>query len=86
MVGFYLGEKCFGFNNKRCSSNQNTFHINKNDPHIIKFSWKYVWGNLIQSTLVISKSKGLSEILRVIRTSSYQIWRMGEINKSNSHI
>ena len=30
----------------------------------------------IQSTLVISKSKGLSEILRDIRTSTYQICRI----------
>ena len=32
----------------------------------------------IQSTLVISNSKGLSEILRDIRTSTYQIWRIEE--------
>ena len=32
----------------------------------------------IQSTLVISKSKGLSEILRDIRTSTYQICRIEE--------
>ena len=32
----------------------------------------------IQSTLVISNSKGLSEILRDIRTSTYQICRIGE--------
>ena len=36
----------------------------------------YVYVNiLVQSTLVISKSKGLSEILRDIRTSTYQICR-----------
>ena len=34
----------------------------------------------IQSTLVISKSKGLYEILRDIRTSTYQICRTGENN------
>ena len=33
---------------------------------------------IIQSTLVISKSKGLSEILRDIRTSTYQICRIEE--------
>ena len=33
---------------------------------------------VIQSTLVISKSKGLSEILRDIRTSTYQICRIEE--------
>ena len=32
----------------------------------------------IQSTLVISNSKGLSEILRNIRTSTYQICRIEE--------
>ena len=32
--------------------------------------------NVIQSTLVISNSKGLSEILRDIRTSTYQICRI----------
>ena len=32
----------------------------------------------IQSTLVISKSKGLSEILRDIRTSTYQICKIEE--------
>ena len=34
--------------------------------------------NLIQSTLVISNSKGLSEILRDIRSSTYQICRIEE--------
>ena len=33
---------------------------------------------LIQSTLIISNSKGLSEILRDIRTSTYQICRTEE--------
>ena len=33
---------------------------------------------VIQSTLVISNSKGLSEILRDIRTSTYQICRTEE--------
>ena len=32
----------------------------------------------MQSTLVISNSKGLSEILRGIRTSTYQIFRIEE--------
>ena len=32
----------------------------------------------IQSTLVISKSKGPSETLRGIRTSTYQIWKIEE--------
>ena len=41
---------------------------------------------ILHSTLVISKSKELSEILRDIRTSTYQIYRTEEKNKSNSHI
>ena len=32
----------------------------------------------VQSTLVISNSKGLSDILRDIRTSTYQICRIEE--------
>ena len=32
----------------------------------------------VQSTLVISNSKGLSEILRDIRTSTYQLFRIEE--------
>ena len=39
----------------------------------------------VLSTLVISKSRGLSEILRYIRTSTYQICRMEEkINRTTS--
>ena len=33
---------------------------------------------MVQSTLIISNSKGLSEILRDIRTSTYQICRLQE--------
>ena len=40
----------------------------------------------IQSTLVISKSKGLSGILRDIRTSTYQSRESEEKNKLNNHI
>ena len=40
----------------------------------------------IQSTLVISNSKGLSEILRDIRTSTYQICRVQEKNNLINHI
>ena len=40
----------------------------------------------IQSTLVISKSKGLSEMLRDIRVSTYQICRIEEKDKSNNHV
>ena len=39
-----------------------------------------------KSTFVISKSKGLSETLRNIRTSTYQICGTEEINKSNNHM
>ena len=39
----------------------------------------------IQSTLVISNSKGLSEIFRDIRTSTYQICRLEEkINRTTA--
>ena len=39
----------------------------------------------IQSTLVISKFMGLSEILRDIRTPTYQIYRTEEkINRTNA--
>ena len=41
---------------------------------------------IIQSTLVISKSKGLSEILRDISTSIYPICRTEEKNKLNNPI
>ena len=41
---------------------------------------------LIPSTLIISNSKGLSEILRDIRISTYQICRSEENNKSNNLI
>ena len=39
---------------------------------------KHKFGNFIQSTLVISNSKGLSEILRDIRSSTYQVCRIEE--------
>ena len=46
------------------------------------FIWKFsVFGDenfYIQSTLVISNSKGLSEILRDIRSSTYQVCRIEE--------
>ena len=40
----------------------------------------------LQSTLVISNSKGLSETLRDIRTPTYQSCGSEENNKSNNHI
>ena len=42
--------------------------------------------NIIQSTLVIPNSKGLTETLRDIRTSTYQSWESEEDNKLNNHI
>ena len=42
--------------------------------------------NCVQSTLVISNSKGLSGTLRDIRTSKYQGCNSEENNKSNNHI
>ena len=41
---------------------------------------------IIQSTLVISNSKGLTETLRDIRTSTYQSWESEENNELNNHI
>ena len=41
---------------------------------------------ILQSTLVISNSRGLSETLRDIRTSKYQSCRSEENNNSNKHI
>ena len=40
--------------------------------------WDFIRFIIIQSTLVITNSKGLSEILRDIRTSTYQICRIYE--------
>ena len=41
---------------------------------------------LVQSTLVISKPEAHSGILRDIQTSTYQIYRTEENNKSNNYI
>ena len=49
------------------------FFSRKNKKHVISFS-----SAELQSTLVISNSKGLFEILRDIRTSTYQICRVQE--------
>ena len=40
----------------------------------------------LQSTLVVSNSKGLTETLRDIRISTYQSWESEENNKLNNHI
>ena len=54
--------------------------------HLNLFRITRVYALLIQSTLVISKSKGtLSEILPGIRTARYQICRFEEqINRTNT--
>ena len=44
------------------------------------------FNNKVQSTLVISKSKGLSETLQDTCISTYRICDTEEINKSNNHI
>ena len=44
------------------------------------------WVCYVQSTLAISNSKGLTETLRDIRTSTYQSWESEENNKLNNHI
>ena len=59
-------------NPRRC--NVMTKHRCKRDILFIN----YLSVVYIQSTLVISNSKGLSEILRDIRTSTYQICRIEE--------
>ena len=46
----------------------------------------YEYSLVLQSTLFISNSKGLTEILRDIRTSTYQSWEGEENNKLNNHI
>ena len=47
-------------------------------PHFLCYTYLHNFLNFVQSTLVISNSKGLSEILRDIRTSIYQICRIEE--------
>ena len=44
----------------------------------LRMSYRNTGSHEIQSTLVISNSKGLSEILRDIRPSTYQICRIDE--------
>ena len=50
------------------ADNENIDHT-----HAMMGTWKYN-DKKIQSTLVISNSKGLTETLRDIRTSTYQSW------------
>ena len=58
---------------------QNVGHIK------IKFR-KWINTTHVQSNLVISNTKGLTETLRDIRTSTYQSWASEENNKLNNHI
>ena len=71
------------FRRKRLSTGANFVHVYLEicDKGILKFNKFH-----IQSTLVISNSKGLSETLRDIRTSTYQCCGSEEKNKSNNHI
>ena len=60
----------------------------QNDRHLKKCyvigEWVYFLVKDIQSSLVISKSKGPSETLRDIRTSTYQMYRIEEnTNRTN---
>ena len=58
----------------------NNYNLSHFPYYMVKMSW------LIQSILVISNSKGPSETLRDIRTSTYQNCGSQENNKSNNHI
>ena len=67
------------------------FHLNKTSSKKRLSEWyrkdsRWIfWALKIQSTFVISKSKGLSEILRRTPTSKYQICRMwGKINRKTT--
>ena len=55
-------------------------HIRRYSARVLAASWEQVRTSIfeVQSTLVISNSKGLPEILRDIRTSTYQICRIEE--------
>ena len=57
-----------------------------NTMHISAACIEHAQLDQIQSILVISNSKGLTEILRDIRTSTYQSWENEENNKLNNHI
>ena len=54
-------------------------------PHLHFLSSAHHYTNIVQSTLVISKSKGPSKKLRDIRTSTYQTCSI-EGKKSNNQI
>ena len=73
------------------------FHLQKTLPFVIpvkifKTSKILIWVLLLffikvmQLTLSISNSKGLTETLRDICTSTYQSWESEENNKLNNHI
>ena len=54
------------------------FKIFINNRSYLMFKWRTVFNMTIQPTLVISKYKRLSELLRDIRTSTYQICSIEE--------
>ena len=82
------------------TSNKPAFQVDRLDGKVtvtifgntLSSLWRFICGPiLIQLTLVISKSKGPSETLRDIRTSTHQIWRTeentnGQPNFTNEHV
>ena len=60
--------------------------LNGNKSHIKKVIETILIPAHIQSTLVTSNSKGLTEILRDIRTSTYQSLESEENSTLNNHI
>ena len=74
-----------------CMQCQNLFSGKNKKKYESVVSWigpayGKVKSHFIQSTLVISNSKGLTETLRDIGTSTYQSWESEENNKLNNHI
>ena len=97
---FFANKKAFR-NVKRKAESVNIKRAKRNMLNLSKTSSTKFWKKIkksrkgklsssdrvsIQSTLVISNSKGLSETLRDMRTSTYQIFRTEEKNNSNNHI
>ena len=86
MVKFsiYLNRRIFVMETGFVDIRSGEEHLNSKHAkrHMIR---DYIVCNDIQSTLVISKSKGLPETLRGIHTSTYQICGTEEKNKSNCH-
>ena len=61
-------------------------YINMMVSSKVVVTWRTLGIAGIQSTLVISNSKGLPETLRDVRTSIYPSCGSEENNKSNNHI